>query len=143
MDMLEKVDLLRERFNIGYREAKEALDAAEGDVIQALVNLENCQQEATFSDKLQDKGKELVGQIKTAWHKTSKSKIKIKKGDETVLEIPAPLGALGVVGALASTELAVIGFLGAATAMAKKYTIEVDKKEEEPLTSEQWEEPVH
>lgn len=37
---LEKIDLIRERTKASYREAKEALEAADGDVLEAVVRLE-------------------------------------------------------------------------------------------------------
>ena len=135
---LEKLDLLRQRFNLSYKEAKEALDLAGGDVVQALIQLEDHHKTAGWSEKFEGKGKDMVGKLKAVWHKSKGTKIRLKKGDKTIVEIPASIGALGVLCALASTELAVIGFLGAATAMAKKYSLEVDKKKEQ--TDLQWEE---
>ena len=40
MDDLEKVEKLRERANVSYEEAKEALDKANGDLLDAIVYLE-------------------------------------------------------------------------------------------------------
>lgn len=39
-DLLEKVDLIRERMDVGYKEAKDSLDQANGDVVKALIMLE-------------------------------------------------------------------------------------------------------
>lgn len=143
---LEKLDLLRQRFNLSYKEAKEALDLAGGDLIQALIQLEDNYKTQGWSEKFEGKSKAMAGQLKAVWNKSKKTKIRLKKGDKTIVEIPAPVGALGILGVLASTELAIIGFLGAATAMAKKYSLEVDKKQEH--TDLQWEEesceePIH
>lgn len=41
MDQLEKIEKIREKTGVTYQEAKEALEAAEGDVLDALVYLEN------------------------------------------------------------------------------------------------------
>ena len=38
---LEKVDLIRERTGVSYTEAKEALEAGNGDVVDALIYIEN------------------------------------------------------------------------------------------------------
>lgn len=135
---LEKLDLLRQRFNLSYKDAKEALDLAGGDVVQALIQLEDHNKTAGWSEKFEGKGKQMAGQLRAVWNKSKKTKIRLKKGDKTIVEIPASVGALGILGVLASTELAIIGFLGAATAMAKKYSLEVDKKQEQ--TDLQWEE---
>ena len=40
MDMFDKVDKLRERANVSYEEAKEALDRSNGDVLDAMILLE-------------------------------------------------------------------------------------------------------
>lgn len=38
---LEKVDLVKDRTGVSYTEAKEALEASEGNVVDALVFIEN------------------------------------------------------------------------------------------------------
>ncbi len=40
MDMFEKVDKLRERANVSYEEAKDALDRSNGDILDAMILLE-------------------------------------------------------------------------------------------------------
>ena len=39
MDMFEKVDMLRERANVSYEEAKNALEKSNGDVLEAMILL--------------------------------------------------------------------------------------------------------
>ena len=123
---LDKIDILRDRLGIGYREAKEALDAAGGDVVQALINLE--MKEQNFGESFQNKGQEVFGQLKGFLHKGRDYRIKVKQGDRVVFEVPASLGALGILGALASSEIALVGALGATAAMAKKYTLELERR---------------
>ncbi len=41
---LDKIDLLKERANVSYREAKEALEANDGDLVEALIYLEEKEQ---------------------------------------------------------------------------------------------------
>ncbi|MFX4263404.1 DUF4342 domain-containing protein [Pelotomaculum propionicicum] len=123
---LEKIDILRARLDISYKEAKEALDAAGGDVVQALIDLEK--RESDFGEYFQDKGQDVLGRVKGFLHKGRDYRIKIKQGDRVVFEVPASLGALGILGALASSEIALVGALGATAAMAKKYTLEFERK---------------
>ncbi len=125
---LEKIDLIRARLNIGYKEAKEALDAAGGDVVQALINLEEKGKNA--GARFQAKGQEVVDQIKELVSKGQDYRIKVKQGERTVFEVPASIGALGLLGVLASSEIALLGALGTATAMAKKYTLEFERRNE-------------
>lgn len=122
---LEKIDLIRARLGVGYKEAKEALDAAGGDVVQALIRLED--EKKNFTEKLQDRGQELLEQLKEIFQRGQETRIKIKQGERTVVELPAPVGALGLLGTLASSQLAVLGALGAVTAMARNYTLEIER----------------
>ncbi|MGB9804076.1 DUF4342 domain-containing protein [Desulfofundulus sp.] len=122
---LEKIDLIRSRLGVSYKEAKEALDASGGDVVQALIRLE--EERKHITEKLQDRGQEFLEHLKELFHRSQETKIKIKQGDRTVMELPAPLGALGLVGTLASSQLAVLGALGAVTAMARNYTLEIER----------------
>ena len=39
-DMLEKIDLIRERMGVSYKEAKDALDQSQGNVLDAIILLE-------------------------------------------------------------------------------------------------------
>lgn len=141
---LEKIDILRSRLGVGYKEAKEALDAAGGDVVQALIDLE--EKGRDFGERFQAKGKEMLVNFKELMHRGCEYRIKVKKGDETVLDFPASVGALGVIGALASSEIAVLGALGTLAAMAKKYTLEFERpkrpSEKEPVYETAGESPV-
>jgi len=124
MDELEKIDILRDRLGIGYKEAKEALDEAGGDVVQALINLETKDREPC--ERFWTRGVDILGQIKTLLQKGQGYRIKIKQGERTVVEIPASLGALGILGALASSEIAVLGAIASVAGMFNKYTLEVE-----------------
>jgi len=125
---LEKIDLIRARLGVGYREAKEVLDSVDGDVVQALIKLE--EKSMGLGEKLQSRGQELLDQMRELFARSHETRVKIKQGGRTVLELPASLGALGVLGTLASSQLAVIGALGAMAAMAKNYSLEIERPEE-------------
>lgn len=125
---LEKIDLLRARLGVSYKEAKEAIDEADGDVVQALISLEEKSRHwnEKLHGKIHGKGNEVVGQLKTLFEKGQKTKIKIKKEDNTVAEIPATVGALGVLGAMASTPILIVGALGTIAGLANNYRLEFD-----------------
>jgi DNA-binding transcriptional MerR regulator len=129
---LEKIDILRARLGVGYKEAKEALDEAGGDVVQALVGLE--EKGRNIVERFQSHGQEMAGQFKSLLQKGQNYRIKLKKGNETVFEVPASVGALGLIGALASSEIAILGALGTVTAMAHKYTLEFDHRDSKPVS---------
>ncbi len=127
---LEKIDLIRARLGVSYKEAREALEQADGDVVQALVNLE--EKGRNLGERFQARGQEMAGQVKEFLQKGQTYRIKVKKGDQTVYEFPATIGALGLIGALASSEIAVLGALGTVAAMANKYTLEFERRGENP-----------
>lgn len=126
-DELEKIDQIRARTGVSYREAKNALDAAGGDVIRALIDLE--ERDRSWEERLRHQGLEIVSQVKELFQKGQDVRIKVKHGDRTVFEVPASVGALGLAAALTSSELAVLGVLGALTAMAMKYSLEIERRD--------------
>ena len=128
-EFLYKIDIIRERLGIGYREAKDALDNADGDVVQAIIALE--QNHDDFEEKVRNRRDKLVDQIRSIFKKGNVTKIKVKKDERVVLEIPATVGALGVLGMLASAEFAILAGLGTIAAMFNNYTLEVEKKDGE------------
>ncbi len=125
---LEKIDLIRARTGVSYREAKKALDEAGGDPVQALINLEE-RGKANFSEKVQSRGHEVLENLRAILQRGQETKIKVKRGDRVVFELPASAGAVGLLAALASSELALLGALGAVTAMANKYSLEIERRE--------------
>lgn len=123
---LEKIDILRARFGVGYKEARDALEAAGGDVIQALVNFE--EKGRNIGERLQAHGQEVADKLKKLLHNGQNYRIKLKKGGNTVFEVPATVGALGLVGTLISKEFAILGALGTVTAMVHDYTLEFERR---------------
>ncbi len=123
---LEKIDILRERMGVSYREAKEALEESGGDLIKALIRVEESK-EWGWSDNLWEKGREIVGQMRTYISKGNQTKVKLRRGGKTIAEFPASIGVLGILAALASTELAVVTGIGAAAAVVNKVSLEIEK----------------
>ncbi|WP_454053571.1 DUF4342 domain-containing protein [Clostridium sp. Marseille-Q7071] len=121
---LEKIDMLRERVNITYSEAKRVLELCNGDVLEALVYIEEEKKKKksesyTFLDK-----DEIIEYIKSLIEKGNATRITIKKNNKTVFDIPLN-GALavGAVSVIYPKLLAVL----AATALISRVTIEVTK----------------
>jgi DNA-binding transcriptional MerR regulator len=123
MEELKKIDILRERLGVTYKEAKEALEQTGGDVVQALINLEPSREK--WDDKLDQKGRELVEYIKELIKKGNVTKIRLKKLDKVIMEIPATVGAIGVGGAFFSPLLAIIGVVGTVAAFVSHYSLEI------------------
>ncbi|MGB9792280.1 MAG: DUF4342 domain-containing protein [Thermacetogeniaceae bacterium] len=123
MELLKKIDIIRARANVGYKEAKEALDAAGGDLINALIQLE--ERDKSWAGRLHDKGEEVLHLLREACEKGVRKRIRLKRGDRVVFELPAGVGLLGVAGMLLSGELAALGALGTLTAMLSGFTLEI------------------
>lgn len=134
MTELEKLDILRQRLGLSYKEAKEALDAAGGDLIQALISMES--KNTRLEDKMQEEGAKLFTRIKEILQQGNVTRVRVKKGEETVLEIPATVGAIGLLGVLASTPLAIIAGVGTVAAMMNDYRLEIEKKDGETIDEE-------
>jgi len=93
---LEKVDEVRERTGVSYKEAKEALEISGGDVLEAIILIETKQQK-TFSNSMSEKGNELIEKLKEIIRKGNVTRIILKKDEETIINIPVTAGAIGAV----------------------------------------------
>jgi hypothetical protein len=143
MNDLEKMDAIRERMNVTYTQAKEALDQCEGDIVGALVYLEKqgfpgtggFDEEAEGDEKEPKWDKEkadnfirgLAEQVKSIIREGNVTKVRLISGKKVLIEIPATLGVLGIGVMLFSPLLAVVTAVGAATALVKEMVFEVEK----------------
>lgn len=123
---LDKIDILRKRLGLTYREAKKALDEAGGDVIEALIRYEEGKKSEVV-EQIETWSSKILARIKDILQKGQATKIKIKKDGKTVAEIPATAGALGVLGVLASTELAILAGISTVAALFNRYTLEIER----------------
>lgn len=110
MNQLEKIDAIRERSGVSYRKAREALQHAEGDVVEALVYLEGHSADGTWTERIQLRGSELVERTKELIREGNVRRIVIIKNDRTLMEIPV---TVGVIGAVLMPTLAAIGAIAA------------------------------
>lgn len=116
---LEKIDILRERGRLGYQEARDLLNQCGGDLIEALVKLE---QRGTFTrEKIYAKGGEIVDKVKEIIHQGNVTRIRVKTKDEVVLDIPVTAGAAVAVFA------PYLALLGAVAALATQCSIEIER----------------
>ncbi|HZX21706.1 MAG TPA: DUF4342 domain-containing protein [Clostridia bacterium] len=120
MITLEKIDIVRERTGVSYKEAKEALEQNDGDVVETIIFIEE-KHGKTWMDTMSVVGNEIVEKLKTVIKKGNVSRIILKKDGEVLLNVPVTAGAIGVM--LYPT----ISLLGVATALFTKATIEIVK----------------
>lgn len=119
---LEKIDTIRERTGVNYTEAKKALEVCEGNVVDALVYIENQKKDS----KLYTTKKEFIQWIKDLVEKGQATRIKVKKEDKIIVDIPVNAG-------LAAGVMSLIWWPIAATlvvtSVVAKLTIEITKKD--------------
>lgn len=119
MDNLEKIDILRERMNVTYEQARLALEGVNWDVVEALVKLEK--DEKSRKEEIFVRGNELVEKVKELVRKGNVTKIRVKQDDKILVEIPV---TAGVVGALLAPQLAIIG---AVATLVSRSSLEIEK----------------
>ncbi|MGL4847720.1 MAG: DUF4342 domain-containing protein [Clostridium sp.] len=129
---LEKVDQIRERANVSYEEAKRILIEADGDVLEALINLEkdgvkginNVVEEEDILSKTAYNTEDFKLWLKEIIEKGNVSRIKIKKEETVIADLPVNAGISAMV--IAIVLPAVLAF-GVIAAVATKVTIEITK----------------
>lgn len=109
---LEKIELVKDRTGVSYKEAKEALEAANGSVVDAIIDIEESIGEKT-NGKVSEGGYKVIEKIKELIKKGNVSKIVIKKDDEIILNLPVNIGIVGTVVAPWAAVLGVIAAFGA------------------------------
>lgn len=127
---LEKIDIIRSRTNLSYSEAKEILEKCNGDVVDALVYHEKMKEETkeekSFMNDVSMTVDEFIAYMKDLVKKGNVTRIKIKKEDKTLVDIPVNAGiAIGLVALLQPILLMV----GAAAAIITKIQVEITKED--------------
>lgn len=117
---LEKIELVKDRTGVSYKEAKEALERAAGSVVDAIIEIEAAIDEAG-QKKLTAKGVAIFDEIKELIRRGNVAKVIIRKDEEVVLNLPLNVGIVGAIAA----PLAVIA--GVLVAFGTKCEIELVK----------------
>ena len=124
--MLEKIDIIRARFPISYREAHDLLDRNGGNVVRALMEAEEAKSAPGIIERVEERvtvlGSEVADKLQEIVRKGQHTKIRVLRDGRTVLTLPA---AVGAVGALFFPYLTVFATVAA---MTQKYEIVWDKR---------------
>jgi len=118
---LEKVDVIRERTGVDYEQAVETLRSVDGDVLEAIIKLEKEEKQKYTKEEFQVRGQQVIGRVKDLIRKGNVTRIRVKKDDRVLVDIPVTAGVVGTVIAPYLTVLAGI------VALASKCTIEVER----------------
>ena len=118
---LEKIELVKDRTGVSYKEAKEALETAEGNVVDAIIGIEESI-EIKSKGKMAEQSAALMDKIKEIIKRGNVSRILVKKIDgEVMLNLPINVSIIGTVIA----PVAVI--IGTIIALGTKCQIEIVK----------------
>lgn len=118
--MDEKMDIIDEivkRTDATYKEAKEAYEKSDEDLLNAIIYLEEKKGKKTHSDD------DVLEELKKLVKEVNASKIIVKKDEEIIINLPITAGAIGLVLA----PLLSIG--GLTVAMLSKYEVIIIAKD--------------
>ena len=121
---LEKIDIIRERTGASYSEAKEALEACDGNVVDALIYIEDMKKEPVenmFSSK-----EEFFDWLRDIINKGNVNRIRVKKDDKVLVDIPVTAGAAAMLTALIWPPILAVGLVAA---VVTKVTFEIIKSD--------------
>ena len=106
---LEDAEVVMEKTKCTHKEAKEALENSNGNVLDAIIYIEEGK-----VNKKSEKNDELKEKIKNAIKKGNVDKIQIKRNDEIILSIPVNVGmAAGILGVAAAPWAVIAGAIAA------------------------------
>jgi hypothetical protein len=132
--ILEKVDILRKRFDLSYKDAYELLERYEYNVVKACIAQEehkNVNQGISalmpdLLDQVEERvtvmGKDLLAKVQDIVRTGQASKVRVVKNGRTVLTVPAAVGAVGALLFPYTTVIATVA------AMTQKYELVWDKR---------------
>ena len=126
---LEKIELVKDRTGCTYAEAKEALEKADGSVVDAIIDIEeklNKEFDAVDGGSLKDSP--IFAKMKEIVDKGNVTKIIVKKGERTIVNFPLTAGVIGAAIAAAATAPIII----AATIVATTAAPDDDQQDDDP-----------
>lgn len=104
---IEDIDRLRRRAGVSYRRAKEILEQAGGNLLEALIYLE--ENPENLFEGFSERGRDLAGRTCRLFSHLHRTKVKVRVKDKTLLELPVTVGAAGT---LLFPRVAALGLVG-------------------------------
>ncbi|NLD18995.1 MAG: DUF4342 domain-containing protein [Clostridiales bacterium] len=109
---LEKIELVKDRTGVTYAEAKEALEEADGSVVDAIIAIEETVNAGQKGRDFGKKGEALFTSLKNLIKKGNVSKIQVKRDGEMILNVPVNVGIAGVIITPIASVVAVVAAFG-------------------------------
>lgn len=133
---LEKIDQVLERVpNASYAEAKEALVISDGNVLDAIIYLEQNKKTAKVKNKAKEKmetalgkdAEEIKNQLKEMLKRSNVIRVIVEKDNKIIMNIPLTVGVVG----LALGPL--VTLVGLSAAVIGKFNIKVQNEEDKTV----------
>ena len=124
---LEKVDKVIESSGVSYGEAKDGLEYSAGDVLDAIIYIENLKKQKAQEEENNtgERIEEFKAYLKDLINRGNVTRIKIKKDERVIVDVPVNAGiAAGVIGIIIPQLMA----LGVIAAIVTKITVEITKE---------------
>ena len=93
---LENIELVKDRTGVGFKEAKEALEASDGDVVDAIIYIEN-DINSGAQGRINAAVHNIVDTVKSYVQKGNVNRLMIKREEEVILNLSLTAGVLGTV----------------------------------------------
>ncbi|MGL4774065.1 MAG: DUF4342 domain-containing protein [Clostridium sp.] len=128
---LEMVDQVKARTGVTYAEAKKALEECGGDVLEAIIYIESSlivtePLNNSSNEQKTETVEELKEWIKDLINKGNVSRIKIKKDDQELVDVPVNAGIAATVIAVVLPPILAFGVIAA---VATQITIEITRED--------------
>lgn len=118
---LEKIDTIRERTGVTYKEARDALTVANGNIVDAIINIEEAE-EKNWTETISMKGNQVVDKLKNVLKTGNVNRVRIKKDNTVILDVPVTAGAVTAV------IIPKLTALGATLALLSNCVIEIERQ---------------
>lgn len=121
---LEKIDIIRERAGVTYAKAKEILEINEGNIVDSMIYIESNSEDK--EKRIYSTLDELTKWLKGIINKGNINRIRIKKQDKVLVDVPVNASiAAGVIATVWQPLIAI----GLATATLTTVTVEITKED--------------
>ena len=104
---MEQIDAVKTRANVGYKEAKEILEKFDGDVVEAILYLE---EQSKIKSDVKIANTTYFKKAKNLVYKLNRMHVEIYKKERTVLRIPM---SLGIVFSIIGLPIVITGLVAA------------------------------
>ena len=94
---LEKIELVKDRTGVTYKEAKDALEESAGNVVDAIISIEETIDRQIAPKRIGKSGEELLSKITEIVQRGNATRIKVTREDTLLLNLPINAGIVGII----------------------------------------------